>query len=66
MLISGNGEGQRQNNDEGDTEQCNIPDTVLLDGGRQPSSMICTHITCMHGNCLKKNDMMDGVIGMLD
>ena len=53
-LISGNGEGQRQNNEEGDTKQHNIPDTVLLDGGRQTSWVICTHITCMNGNCLKK------------
>ena len=33
LLISGNGEGQRQNNEEGDTDQHNISDTVLLDGG---------------------------------
>ena len=33
-LISGNGEGQRQNNEECDTKQHNIPDTVLLDGGK--------------------------------
>ena len=53
-LISGNGEGQQRNNEEGDTEQHNIPDIGLLDGGKQTSSVICTHITCMHGNCLKK------------
>ena len=33
-LISRNEEGQRQNNSEGNIEQCNIPDTVLLDGGK--------------------------------
>ena len=33
-LISGNGEGQRQNNEEGDTKQHNIPETGLLDGGK--------------------------------
>ena len=34
LLISGNGEGQKQSNEEGDTKQHNIPDTVLLDGGK--------------------------------
>ena len=33
-LISGNAEGQRQNNEEGDTKQHNTPDTVFLDGGK--------------------------------
>ena len=54
LLIGGNGEDQRQNNEEGDTKQHNIPDTILLDGGKQTSWVICSHITCMHGNCLKK------------
>ena len=52
-LISGNGEGQRQNNDEGNIKQCNIPDTVLLDGGKS------NFLHDLH-------PLMDGVMGMLD
>ena len=65
-LISGNGEGQRQNNEEGDTKQHNIPNTVLLDGGK------ATFLGDLHPYHLYtwelfvKTNMMDGAMSMLD
>ena len=65
-LISGNGEGQRQNNEEGDTEQHNIPDTVLLDGGKA-NFLGDLHPYHLHAwELFEKMDMMDGAMGMLD
>ena len=65
-LISGNGEGQRQNNEEGDTKQHNIPDTVLLDGEKANflGDLHSYHLYAWE--LFEKTDMMDGAMGMLD
>ena len=65
-LISRNGEGQRQNNDEGDIKQCNIPDTVLLDG-EKANFLHDLHPYHLYAwELFKKPNMMDGVMGMFD
>ena len=65
-LISGNGEGQRRNNEEGDTEHHNIPDSVLLDGGKA-SFLGDLHPYQLYAwEMFEKTDMMDGAMGMLD
>ena len=65
-LISRNGEGQRRNNEEGDTEQHNIPNTVLLDEGKASflSDLHPYHLYAWE--MFEKTDMMDGTMGMLD
>ena len=65
-LISGNGEGQRQNNEEGDTKQHNIPDTVLLDGGKANFLGDLHPYHLYAWELFEKTDMMDGAMGMLD
>ena len=65
-LISRNGEGQRQNNDEGDIKQCNIPDTVLLDA-EKANFLHDLHPYHLYAwELFKKTNMMDGVMGMFD
>ena len=65
-LISGNGEGQRQNNEEGDTKQHNIPDKVLLDG-EKANFLGDLHPYHLYAwELFDKTDMMDGAMGMLD
>ena len=65
-LISGNGEGQRQNNDEGDIKQCNTPDTVLLDEGKANFLHDLHPYHLYAWELFEKTDRMDGVMGMLD
>ena len=65
-LISGNGEGQRRNNEEGDTEQHNIPNTVLLDGGKANFLGDLHPYHLYVWELFEKTDMMDGAMGMLD
>ena len=65
-LICGNGEGQRQNNDECNIKQCNIPDTVLLDGGKANFLHDLHPYHLYAWELFKKTDMMDGAMGMLD
>ena len=57
-MISGNGEGQRQNNEEGDTKQHNIPEANFL-GDLHPYHLYAWEL-------FEKTDMMDGAMGMLD
>ena len=65
-MISENGEGQRQNNEEGDTEQHNIPNTVLLDGGKANFLGDLHPYHLYAWELFEKTDMMDGTMGMSD